>query len=322
MRIGKLENSELESLILSKFKRIRPESLTVPRVGEDCAAWDFDGDLIVMSMDPITSAVDKSLGLLSVHVNCNDAICMGAEPVGLLVTLLLPPDYPTEGIGRIADDLAAAARVANVDILGGHTEYTDAVTRPVTCTSVVARMPKDRKLSGLRIGDDLVMTKSAGLEGTAILATEHAQQLSSLSPALLREAEGYFSLLSIVPEGTIALQQGVHAMHDVTEGGVLGASWEIAYAGGLGLVLDRNAIPLTEATRQIAQKAGIDPLRLLGSGSLLIGCADGTAMVSALQTAGIPAAVIGHVVEKGVAFSDGAIVDPPQEDALYDAFRP
>ena len=272
MRIGKLENSELESLILSKFKRIRPESLTVPRVGEDCAALDFDGDLIVMSMDPITSAGDKSLGLLSVHVNCNDAICMGAEPVGLLVTLLLPPDYPTEGIGRIADDL--------------------------------------------------VMTKSAGLEGTAILATEHAQQLSSLSPALLREAEGYFSLLSIVPEGTIALQQGVHAMHDVTEGGVLGASWEIAYAGGLGLVLDRNAIPLTEATRQIAQKAGIDPLRLLGSGSLLIGCADGTAMVSALQTAGIPAAVIGHVVEKGVAFSDGAIVDPPQEDALYDAFRP
>ena len=81
-RIGKLENSELESLILKKFKRIRPESLTVPRVGEDCAALDFQGDLIVMSMDPITSAGDKSLGLLSVHVNCNDAICMGAEPVG------------------------------------------------------------------------------------------------------------------------------------------------------------------------------------------------------------------------------------------------
>ena len=322
MRIGKLENSELESLILSKFKRIRPESLTVPRVGEDCAALDFDGDLIVMSMDPITSAGDKSLGLLNVHVNCNDAICMGAEPVGLLVTLLLPPDYPTEGIGRIADDLAAAARVANVDILGGHTEYTDAVTRPVTCTSVVARMPKDRKLPGLQVGDDLVMTKFAALEGTAILATEHEKELSSLPPALLREAEGYFSLLSIVPEGTVAMEHGAHAMHDVTEGGVLGASWEIAYAGGLGLVLDRNAIPLTEATRQIAQKAGIDPLRLLGSGSLLIGCADGTAMVSALQTAGIPAAVIGHVVEKGVAFSDGTIVDPPQEDALYDAFRP
>ena len=227
MRFGKLENSELESLILSKFKKIRPESLTVPRVGEDCAALDFSGDLTVLSMDPITSAGDKSLGLLSVHVNCNDAICLGAEPVGLLVTLLLPPDYPTAGIGRIADDLAAAAQVAHVDILGGHTEFTDAVTRPITCTSVVARTPRDRKLPGLRVGDELVMTKSAALEGSAILATEHGDKLSALPPSLLREAEGYFSLLSVVPEGRVALQHGCHAMHDVTEGGILGAAWEI-----------------------------------------------------------------------------------------------
>ena len=320
MRIGKLENSELESLILSKFESVRPESLTAPRVGEDCAALDFGGDLIVMSMDPITSACDKSLGLLSVHVNCNDAVCMGAEPVGLLVTLLLPPDYPEEGIGRIADDLSAAARMAHVDILGGHTEYTGAVTRPITCTSVVARMPKNGKLTGLQAGDDLVMTKTAALEGTAILATGHADRLSSISPALLQEAESYFSLLSVVPEGRIALQQGVHAMHDVTEGGVLGAAWEICYAAGLGLTLDRDAIPVTEATCEIAKAAGIDPLRLLGSGSLLIGCGDGAAMVRALQAEGIPAAVIGRVAASGFAFADGTFIDPPREDALYDAF--
>ena len=320
MRIGKLENSELESLILSKFKRIRPESLTMPRVGEDCASLDMDGDLIVLSMDPITSAGDKSLGLLSVHVNCNDAICMGAEPVGLMVTLLLPPDYPTENIGRIADDLAAAARSANVDILGGHTEFTDAVTRPVTCTCVVARMTKGRRLEGLRVGDALVMTKTAALEGTAILAAEHGYRLSALSPALLKEAESYFSLLSVVPEGKIALQRGAHAMHDVTEGGVLGAAWEICYAAGLGLSLDTDSILVSEATREIAAAAGIDPLRLLGSGSLLIGCADGPAMVRALGQAGIKAAVIGRVVDAGFTTADGSVIDPPREDALYDAF--
>ena len=320
MRIGKLENSELESLILSKFKRIRPESLTVPRVGEDCAALDFDGDLIVMSMDPITSASDRSLGLLSVHVNCNDAVCMGAEPVGLLVTLLLPPDYPVEGIGRIADDLSAAAQAAHVDILGGHTEFTDAVTRPVTCTAVVARMPRGKALPGLREGDDLVMTKTAALEGTAILATEHADKLTALSPALLREAESYFSLLSVVPEGRVALQQGAHAMHDVTEGGILGAAWEICYGAGLGLILDPDAIPVTEATREIAAAAGIDPLRLLGSGSLLIGCADGAAMAQALRASGIPASVIGRAIREGYVFTDGAAIEPPREDALYDAF--
>lgn len=320
MRFGKLENSELESLILSKFKKIRPESLTVPRVGEDCAALDFSGDLTVLSMDPITSAGDKSLGLLSVHVNCNDAICLGAEPVGLLVTLLLPPDYPTAGIGRIADDLAAAAQVAHVDILGGHTEFTDAVTRPITCTSVVARTPRDRKLPGLCVGDELVMTKSAALEGTAILATEHGDKLSALPPSLLREAEGYFSLLSVVPEGRVALQHGCHAMHDVTEGGILGAAWEICYAAGLGLRLDTDRIPVSEATRRIAAAAGVDPLRLLGSGSLLIGCADGTAMAQALRQAGIPAAVIGTVTASGFLSRDGKTIDPPREDALYDAF--
>ena len=320
MRFGKLENSELESLILSKFKRVRPEALTAPRVGEDCASLDFDGDLIVMSMDPITSAGEKSLGLLSVHVNCNDAICMGAEPVGLLVTLLLPPDCPTAIIGRIADDLSAAAQVAHVDILGGHTEFTDAVTRPITCTSVVARMPKNRKLSGLQVGDALVMTKSAALEGTAILAAEHGDRLTSVSPALLQEAVGYFSLLSVVPEGKVALLHGAHAMHDVTEGGILGAAWEICYAAGLGLVLDTSAVPVSEATVRIAEAAGIDPLRLLGSGSLLIGCSDGEVMVKALRQAGISAAAVGHVAASGFVSSDGTAIDPPREDALYDAF--
>ena len=181
-------------------------------------------------------------------------------------------------------------------------------------------MPKDRKLPGLQAGDDLVMTKSAALEGTAILATEQAHRLIHLSPALLQEAAGYFSLLSVVPEGRVALAQGVHAMHDVTEGGVLGAAWEICYAAGLGLVLDRDAVPVTEATRRITEAAEIDPLRLLGSGSLLMGCAQGEAMVEALRQESIPAAVIGRVAETGFRFSDGTAIDPPREDALYDAF--
>ena len=320
MRIGKLENSELESLILSKFKRLRSESLTVPHVGEDCASLDLGNDYIILSMDPITSAGDNSLGLLSIHVNCNDVICMGAEPVGLLVTLLLPPDYPPERIGRIADDLSAAAQSAHVDILGGHTEFTDAVTRPITCSSVIARMPRDQKLQGLQIGDSLVMTKSAGLEGTAILATDHADRLTQLPPALLKEASGYFSLLSVVQEGKIALCHGAHAMHDVTEGGILGAAWEICYAAGLGLVLDKNSIPVSEPTRQIASIAGIDPLRLLGSGSLLIGCLNGDELVNELKQQGISASVIGHVVPTGFIDTDGMSIYPPKEDALYDAF--
>lgn len=321
MRLGKLENSELEALILRKFHKVRPESLTTPRVGEDCAALNLDEDLAILSMDPITSAGDDRLGLLTVHVNCNDVVCMGAEPVALLVTLLLPPEYPEERIGHIADDLSAAARQANVDIIGGHTEYTDAITRPITCASVIARMPKGQKLMGLQLGDDLIMTKGAGLEGTAILAQGYAERLSSLPAAYLLEAESYFDSLSVVKEGRIAAQNGAHAMHDITEGGVLGAAWELCYGAGLGLKLFKESIPLSPVTRAVCAAAGIDPLRLLGSGSLLIGCKDGKAMVTALRQENIPAAIIGKVTSGGICFADGRPIPPPREDALYRAFQ-
>ncbi len=172
MRLGKLDNDELERLVLKKFQKTRSESLQAPQVGEDCAWLDLGGDLAVFSCDPITSASIAHLGRLSVHVNCNDAAAAGAEPVGLLVTLLAPPSITREQIGRIADDLAAAARDAGVDIVGGHTEVTDAVTRPVTNTAVVARCPRARRMRGLQAGDDVVMTKWAGLEGTAIIVED------------------------------------------------------------------------------------------------------------------------------------------------------
>ena len=117
MKLGKLDNDTLKRLILDKFRATRPESFGAPRIGMDCAMLDFSDDLIVTSCDPITSADWKHIGALSVHVNCNDAAAGGAEPVGLLVTLLLPPGATEDMVDRIADDLESAARTAGVDIL-------------------------------------------------------------------------------------------------------------------------------------------------------------------------------------------------------------
>ena len=320
MRIGKLDNEQLEKLVLDKFKCTRPESFASPAVGEDCACLDLGSDLAVLSMDPITASGVESLGLLSVHVNCNDAVCAGAEPVGLLVTLLAPPDFTLEGIGRIADDLANAAKIAGVDVLGGHTEVTDSVTKPITCTAVVARMSKSKRMKGLQAGDALVMTKWAGLEGTALLAMENETRLSGDLAKAVKKAKGFLSYLSIVPEGKLALNNGAHAMHDVTEGGVLGAAYEICYAAGLGLLIDTSAIPLREET-VICKEAKVDPLRLLGSGSLLIGCADGEKMCALLKENGIPAAVIGKCIPEGFVDTENKPLLPPKTDALYDAFR-
>ncbi len=320
MKLGKLDNDTLERLILDRFRHTRPESFGAPRIGMDCATLDFQGDLIVTSCDPITSADAKHIGALSVHVNCNDAAAGGAEPVALLVTLLLPPSETEETVAMIAKDLQDAADHAGVDIVGGHTEVTDAVTRVTTCTTVIARTPKAKMLSGAKPGDEIVMTKWAGLEGTMLIASDHADRLSDLSADTIERARSLSQHLSVVPESRVALRTGAHAMHDVTEGGVLGAVWELAAQSHLGAVVDRNAIPILPETKAIANAVGLDPYRLMASGSLLIACENGAKTVAALEEAGIPAAVIGRITERDFRFTDGSPLDPPGADELYRLF--
>ena len=317
LRLGKLDNDDLERLVLTKFHRVRPESLSSPTIGQDCATLDLGGDLIVLSCDPITSASVAHLGRLTVHVSCNDAAAAGAEPVGLLVTLLMPPSGTMEQISRIADDLSAAAQLANVDILGGHTEVTDAVTRAVTSATVVARQARSAALRGMRPGDEIVMTKWAAVEGTSILAEDFAERLSTLPESLLASARAFASQLSIVAESKIATQNGASAMHDVTEGGVLGAAWELGYANGCAVEIESAKIPIREETRQICAALGLNPLRLIGSGSLLIACENGQSLCDALLDKGIFASVIGRAIEGNVSFADGEILEEPHADEIY-----
>ena len=317
LRLGKLDNDDLERLVLKKFRRVRPESLSFPTIGQDCATLDLGGDLIVLSCDPITSAGIAHLGRLTVHVSCNDAAAAGAEPVGLLVTLLMPPTGTLEEISRIADDLSSAAQLANVDILGGHTEVTDAVTRAVTSATVIARQPRDHVLRGMRPGDEIVMTKWAAVEGTSILAEDYADRLTGIPESALSAARSLSAYLSIVPESRIAMQFGATAMHDVTEGGVLGAAWELGYSNACAVDIDTSNIPVREETRILCTAFGLDPLRLIGSGSLLIACNNACALAGELHRQGIEANVIGRAIEGNLSFADNGTLREPHADELY-----
>ncbi len=324
MRIGKLDNDQLNELILSKFRHTRSEVVCSPRIGVDCAAVDLGGRLAVLSTDPITSAANN-LGQLTVHVSCNDAAAAGAEPVGLLVTLLAPPTATEADIARVADELALAAEQAGVEIIGGHTEVTDSVTRMVTCATVLAKAGEHGVLDArdVRAGNELVLTKSAGLEGAAILASDFSALLSGVPKEALVQARGFFQEVSVVKEGLYAAAHGAVAMHDVTEGGVLGAVWEMAEAARCRVVIDRAAIPIHPATAEIAAALGLDPLRLLSSGAMLIACVDGDALVRGLRELGIPAAKIGRTVQgSGACFTDGTQIAPPCADELYKLHAP
>lgn len=319
MRLGKLSNAQLEQLVLRKYKKTRPEVHSLPKVGEDCAVLDIEGDLVVLSTDPITSAAGN-IGTLSVHINCNDAAAAGAQPVGLLVTLLAPPSATEAEIAAIAEELSTAAEAVGVDILGGHTEVTDSVTRYVTSTAVIARMQRGAQLAGMRAGDDIVFTKWAGLEGSALIAHDFAERLPMLSAEQLTKMRELTKYLSVVPEGLYAARHGATAMHDVTEGGVLGAAWEMSYSAGVGMELRLADIPVLPETRRMCAALEIDPYRLISSGCMLIACKNGAELAGGLKDISVPAAVIGIAGGEGVRLSNGAPVEPPEADELYKLF--
>lgn len=255
MKIGKLSNDKLDSLILSKFGHMRKEVVCSPHVGVDCAAVDLGGRIAVLSTDPITAA-DKNIGSLTVHVSCNDAAAAGAEPIGLLVTLLIPPHGTEEEVEHIAQELAEAAKLANIEIIGGHTEVTASVTRYVTCAAVIARAGKNGIITpaGMKAGQDIIMTKMAGIEGTAVIASDAAGR-TGLTDAELEEARGFMSMVSVVKEGLYAAEHGATAMHDITEGGVFGAAWEMAEASGCGMVLYPEKVLMHPITKKYARSS-------------------------------------------------------------------
>jgi hydrogenase maturation factor len=171
---------------------------------------------------------------------------MGAEPLGVLATLLLPSGVETSVIAELMADIDATARELNVEVLGGHTEVAPGVTTPLVVMTGVGKARRDRLLTaaGGRPGDALVLTRAAGLEGSQILANDFTDQLSGVPPALLDEARGYAAELSVLPAARLALELGARAMHDPTEGGVLGALWELAEASGCGFRVHVDQIPI------------------------------------------------------------------------------
>lgn len=323
MEIGKVPNSILENLILNRLKYSRNEVILRPGIGEDCAAVDFGEYTCVLSCDPITGTA-REIGKLAVNISCNDIASCGVEPIGLMVTVLCPPGSTEEELGTIMQQMSDTAASIHVDILGGHTEVTSAVTRFVVSCTAIGRCLRDRLIStaGAKPGDFLVMTKHAGLEGASILAHDRQEELTaSLGEEIVREAKDYMESLSVVKDGLAAAEFGVNAMHDVTEGGLLGAVWEICEASGNGAVVDMEKVTVTMSTRRICEYYGISPYKLISSGCMLIATKDGEGLVRYLAKAGVPAAVIGRMIDtKERTMVTGGVrehIPQPGSDELY-----
>ncbi len=318
---GKISPPLLRRLVYPHLPR-RPDVLVPAAVGEDSAVLDFGPSVCVATCDPITGAV-RHLGRLAVHVACNDIAATGAEPVALLLTLLLPPGGREEEIEAIMREAARAATSLGVAIAGGHTEITSRVTQPLVVVAGIGRAGRDGYVhaGGAHPGEALLLTKAAAIEGTAILATDLAADLAPRVPAeVLERAQRFIEEVSVVAEGRIAAGAGATAMHDVTEGGVITAAWEIAEASGCGVALWADAVPVRAETAAICAAVGADPLALIGSGAMLITTADPQRTLGALREGGIAAAQVGTMRTSGRLLRRGEVeelLSPPERDELW-----
>ena len=328
MRTGKLPEDMLIRSVLDQIGHRREEVLYGPAVGADCAVLETaPGEVLLLSSDPITGAV-KGIGGHSIHITANDLAAAGAEPVAVLLTLLLPPETTEEEVRGIMYDAENICAQLRIEILGGHTEITPVVSQPVISVTGIGKGAKKDllKAANVRPGMDLVVSKWIGLEAAAILAQECGEFLRGRVPdEMIAEAASFSKYLSVVPEALAAKKNGAVLMHDITEGGVLGALWEVAEAGHTGLEIDQAAIPVRKETQEICRAFSIDPLQVMSSGSLLIVAEDGVKITEALRQDGIPSAVVGRTTQSeerilrcGDTVSE---LTPPEPDALYTALE-
>lgn len=324
MEIGKVSETVLKRSVLKQIRHRRSEVLVGPNVGEDCGVIELkDDEVFVVSTDPITGT-KEDIGTLAVHITANDIASNGAEIIGILLTILLPKGSKERDLKEIMKEVEQVCSTLNIDVIGGHTEVTAAVNQPVITVTGVGKMPKSYmiKTAGVTVGQEIVVTKWIGLEGTAIIAKEKLEELTSkYTKDFIQGAVSFMDHISVVKEAMIARKMGVTSMHDVTEGGIFGALWELGEASQVGMEIDLKKIPLRQETVEICEYYNINPYQLISSGVMLMVTDRANALVEELRKNGIPATVIGSIVEGNdrivINEEERRYLTPPKSDELY-----
>jgi len=326
LKTGKLDSQLLKDIVFKNIKFKREEVLTRPGIGEDCAVIDFGEYECVMSTDPITAAISE-IGRLAVHISCNDIASNGIEPLGIMLAVMLPVGTTEKEIEEMMRQAGEASEELGVEIIGGHTEITPAVNQPVIVSTAVGRGLKGQSqlAEAMKPGNCILMTKEAGIEGTGIIANDKEEKLTGvLTPEEIKQAKEMLLQVSVVKEGVIAGSVGTNGMHDITEGGILGAVWEMCQIAELGAEIWEEKIPVSQVTSKICSFFKIDYLRLISSGCMLMIVEESKKqeLEEKLKDAGVKVTEIGRIKDLIYGINivkDGKSlkIEPPEADELY-----
>ena len=294
---------DLLSDLLGNIDASDPRVALGARAGEDAALIDMGDRYLAAKTDPITFATDL-IGWYVANVNANDLAVMGATPRWLMATLLLPEGTSADDVRAIFNQLIEACDALGVTLIGGHTEITYDLPRPIAIGAMLGEVDKDKVVltSGAQVGDSIALTQGVAIEGAAILAREAADALTAkgVSQDVIRQARDLLFTpgISVAKAAAIACDVGgVNSMHDPTEGGLATGLLEIATAAAVGVAVNADRIPVLPECRAVCDALSLDPLGLIASGALLstLPPADARRLVAALERAGIPAVEIGRI---------------------------
>jgi hydrogenase expression/formation protein HypE len=315
LKPGKLPPDLLRRLLMS-YTSADPRVIVGPAVGEDAAIIEMGERYLIAKSDPITFATD-AIGYYAVIVNANDIATRGGQPKWFLATLLLPEQTTSVAlVESIFAQIAQACKSFGIALVGGHTEVTYGLDRPILSGHMLGEVAPAALVTtaGAQIGDVLLLTKGICIEGASIIAREREQELRprGVPEAVIHRARDFLFKpgISVVNDAQIAIGAGrVHAMHDPTEGGLAMAIHELATAAQVGVVIERDQIPILEEASVLCQVYGLDPLGTIASGALLIATPfeDAVRIQQALQANHIRCAAIGRIVpaSEGVLLNDG-----------------
>lgn len=324
MRTGKLTENVWKRSVLRQMKSKRKEVRIGAGIGENCAILSFPEDTYTaVTMDASLWQEIPKPGWV-VHTAVNDLAASGAEPVAVMLTALWPVETTEAEVRRMMAEAEETCSSLSIQWAGGHTAITDAVVRPVLTVTGIGKLSGAEPVlaAGMVPGLDLVASKWIGLEGTAMLAQSRGQELKKRYPAgMIDEAAAFDRYLSVIPEAAVAMKSGVCAMHQVSEGGIFGALWEMCEAAGVGLEAELKQIPIRQETIELCEYYGLNPYRMASGGCLLMAADNGNHLVRELEKNGIPAIVIGRTT-KGrdrVLFQgeERRFLELPGQDEMY-----
>lgn len=333
MEIGKLPENVLKRSVLRQLKTTRDEVQSGAGVGKDCAIFSFPNTCMTAMQEAAVAVQTTEEGKYAasvaettmrrlIHRTVNNLAAGGGEAVAVMIGLLLPTNVEEPEVKVLMQEAEDTCKELNIQIAGGQTTVLDTVQAPVAVVTGFGKPFSGTKLAGCAPGQDVVISKWIGLEGTAVLASKFRDRLLSRYPAyLVNEAAGFDRYLSVIPEAATAVKSGVCAMHDLSEGGVFGALWELAENAGVGLTIDMKKLPLRQETVEVCELCDANPYEMLSTGAMLMTAVDGQALADALEAEGIPAAIVGRTTDKKdrVLLNGDEVryMDRPKNDALY-----